>query len=216
MAGTASKPVGQPLKPVDFLIPAYRPSVPAGRTHSLRLRLAALAALALVLVAALGLWPSRTFVARLTGESSSALTPAADRFPCESDGCGCQTAAHCWPDCCCFSRTQRLAWAIDHHVQPPASVRFTDDEWRAALELSRAQHNQTNANTDAPRSSWPLGVSSFACQKLGLLVTLAVVTLLLTPALLLAPRATGTLSIPVHSPAASPCAAPEPPIPRRS
>jgi hypothetical protein len=43
-------------------------------------------------------------------------------FPCQNRPCGCLNAEHCWKHCCCFSHAEKLAWAQEHHVQPPASA----------------------------------------------------------------------------------------------
>ena len=189
-----------------------------GRAKRLRVRVAALAALVLVLVAALGLWPSRATLAHIAGQDTEFL-PDAQRFPCESDGCGCQTPEHCWPSCCCHTRVQRLAWAIEHRVQPPATVTFTDDEWRAALAIQKhaEQENHPDPRTaDSPRGwRWPFGTSSLACQKLGVLLTLAVVSWLLSVQLIFAPVVTGRLRLANDCERVSRTLDAIPPIPRR-
>lgn len=43
-------------------------------------------------------------------------------FPCQHRPCGCRTAEQCWRRCCCFSNTEKLAWAKRHHVTPPSYV----------------------------------------------------------------------------------------------
>jgi hypothetical protein len=42
-----------------------------------------------------------------------------ERFPCESCGCGCDSAEHCWRSCCCHTLAERLAWAAKNDVVPP-------------------------------------------------------------------------------------------------
>lgn len=42
-------------------------------------------------------------------------------FPCQFHRCGCRDADHCWQQCCCMTREQRLAWAVEHGVTPPDS-----------------------------------------------------------------------------------------------
>ena len=42
-----------------------------------------------------------------------------ERFPCELCPCGCNTAAHCWDKCCCYSDQEKLDWAEKNHVLPP-------------------------------------------------------------------------------------------------
>jgi hypothetical protein len=41
-------------------------------------------------------------------------------FPCQDHACGCTSAEQCWRNCCCFTATERWAWAKAHHVEPPA------------------------------------------------------------------------------------------------
>jgi hypothetical protein len=43
-------------------------------------------------------------------------------FPCMNSPCGCRTAEHCWHNCCCHTLAERLQWARENHVQPPADV----------------------------------------------------------------------------------------------
>lgn len=44
---------------------------------------------------------------------------SSERYPCESCGCGCDSAEHCWSDCCCHTLAERLAWAEKNSVTPP-------------------------------------------------------------------------------------------------
>lgn len=57
---------------------------------------------------------------------------SAERYPCEDCGCGCASAMECWTHCCCHSEHQRLVWAIENGVAPPAGVVFSDEQWIAA------------------------------------------------------------------------------------
>lgn len=47
-------------------------------------------------------------------------------FPCQDHACGCHTAEECSDHCCCFTPSQRRAWAREHHVEPPASTDFRE------------------------------------------------------------------------------------------
>lgn len=67
-----------------------------------------------LLASNLGILPSPVLIARLTGGDLAA------RFPCEADTCGCFSALECWTQCCCLTPRQRLAWAIQNGVKPPA------------------------------------------------------------------------------------------------
>jgi hypothetical protein len=77
----------------------------------------ALAWVALVchLVTAFG-FPVPTAAAQQKGDS----TP----YPCQDHPCGCLTAAQCWEgDCCCFTIEDKLRWAEEKGIEPPAHVR---------------------------------------------------------------------------------------------
>ena len=41
-------------------------------------------------------------------------------FPCQHCGCGCKNAEQCWISCCCFTPSEKLAWAKRNGVTPPA------------------------------------------------------------------------------------------------
>jgi hypothetical protein len=43
-------------------------------------------------------------------------------FPCQDHACGCSSAEQCWKSCCCYSPAQKLAWAQEHGVEPPAAL----------------------------------------------------------------------------------------------
>jgi hypothetical protein len=43
-------------------------------------------------------------------------------FPCMLKSCGCRNAEDCWRGCCCFTNTQKLAWASKNNVDVPAYV----------------------------------------------------------------------------------------------
>jgi hypothetical protein len=52
--------------------------------------------------------------------SASRPAKSGERYPCESCGCGCDSAEHCWRNCCCHTLAERLAWAEQNGVTPPA------------------------------------------------------------------------------------------------
>jgi hypothetical protein len=43
-------------------------------------------------------------------------------YPCMNHPCGCKSAEACWRGCCCFTMAQKLAWAEENGVTPPAFV----------------------------------------------------------------------------------------------
>ncbi|HEY2760701.1 MAG TPA: hypothetical protein VGI75_08155 [Pirellulales bacterium] len=54
-------------------------------------------------------------------------------YPCMNHPCGCPSAEECWRHCCCFTLTERLAWAREHHITPPdyalAEARAKGIDW---------------------------------------------------------------------------------------
>lgn len=99
--------------------------------HPGRVRVIAAFMVALYLFASLGIMPAPAVVIRWFG-SAIDLVEGFERYPCEDHACGCVSAIECWSHCCCHTPQQRLVWAITHGVQPPASVKFSDDQWIAA------------------------------------------------------------------------------------
>lgn len=43
-------------------------------------------------------------------------------FPCQDRPCGCRSAEQCWKKCCCFTDSQKVAWAKSQGVKAPAFV----------------------------------------------------------------------------------------------
>ncbi len=43
-------------------------------------------------------------------------------FPCMQKSCGCRNAEDCWRGCCCYTNTQKLAWAKKNSVDVPDYV----------------------------------------------------------------------------------------------
>ncbi len=43
-------------------------------------------------------------------------------FPCQDRPCGCRSADQCWKKCCCFTNSQKVAWAKANNVTPPDFV----------------------------------------------------------------------------------------------
>lgn len=78
-------------------------------------------------------------------------------FPCMLKACGCRNAEDCWRGCCCFTNTQKLAWARKNSVDVPAYV------------VDAARHEQPSA--DSPDSN---GDSDSDGNWLSLLATLFV------------------------------------------
>jgi len=79
--------------------------------------------------ASIGVLPSPRMIERLLVQLQLAVvstgTDPAERFPCEGCACSCGSARECWSSCCCHTEEERIRWAIDQGVEPPASVRPT-------------------------------------------------------------------------------------------
>lgn len=43
-------------------------------------------------------------------------------FPCMNCPCGCVNAEVCWRNCCCFTNTEKIAWAEQHGATIPDYV----------------------------------------------------------------------------------------------
>jgi hypothetical protein len=83
-------------------LPSFR------RIHDSLLRLAGLLTAVAVGIATLGI-PLPLPVLKDTSEP----------FPCMNCGCSCLNAEMCWRECCCFTNTEKLAWAEKHGVKVP-------------------------------------------------------------------------------------------------
>ncbi|HEY5315074.1 MAG TPA: hypothetical protein VIK18_21260 [Pirellulales bacterium] len=69
--------------------------------------------------------PAVSDLADASGASAAHVSTAhgasPQAFPCQDHRCGCRDADHCWRSCCCLTREQKFAWAVEHGVTPPAS-----------------------------------------------------------------------------------------------
>jgi hypothetical protein len=75
--------------------------------------------MATLLVALFGVLFTPRFQHRRSAGSEDVSSPDV-RFPCENCPCGCFNAEFCWDQCCCNSDQEKLAWAIENSVTPPA------------------------------------------------------------------------------------------------
>ena len=53
---------------------------------------------------------------------AQAVKKSGEPFPCQNCPCGCPDAETCWRDCCCHTNREKLAWAKQNGVKPPAFV----------------------------------------------------------------------------------------------
>lgn len=60
-------------------------------------------------------------------------------FPCQNRPCGCRTADQCWKQCCCFTNSQKVAWAKSQGVVPPGFVvAAADSEAAGASHVAKS------------------------------------------------------------------------------
>ena len=113
----------------------------------------------------------------------AAAKNGATPFPCQNHPCGCTTSEQGWAgDCCCFTLEQKLAWAEERGIEPPAHVRpavearkkkakpscCAKHETRSccepATELAAPPHADEPAATEAPAVRWVAGVFAQKCR----------------------------------------------------
>ncbi|HEX3727907.1 MAG TPA: hypothetical protein VHV08_16765 [Pirellulales bacterium] len=65
-------------------------------------------------------------------------------FPCQQHACGCDSAEQCWRSCCCYTPREKLVWARQHNVQPPAEL---------IAEVTALDEHDAHGNSVAPASA---------------------------------------------------------------
>jgi hypothetical protein len=58
----------------------------------------------------------------ILGQNGQSQKDSSERFPCQNRPCGCRSADQCWKKCCCFTNTQKVAWAKANCVAIPDYV----------------------------------------------------------------------------------------------
>ena len=79
-------------------------------------------------------------------------------FPCQHRPCGCRSAEQCWKGCCCFTNSQKVAWAKSHRVQPPeyvvtAAEREKDECHSASSSCCSKKKPSTTASSSTLRGA---------------------------------------------------------------
>ena len=64
-------------------------------------------------------------------------------FPCQNRPCGCRSAEQCWKKCCCFTNSQKVAWAKANGVDLPDYVLAAAKKESAAVKESCALCSKT-------------------------------------------------------------------------
>lgn len=90
---------------------------PMCRSHSVRVLAAGKRQVTLMLLGCMLGWGSG--ISLPVPGFKDASTP----FMCLDHACSCRDARNCWNNCCCFSQSEKLAWAARQKVTPPDYVR---------------------------------------------------------------------------------------------
>jgi hypothetical protein len=100
------------------------------------------------------------------GTKELASNKSNDLFMCATSRCGCRTAEQCWRSCCCHSLAERIAWARQYGVTPPA---FALAQARAAgidigcCAMTNAKRNHSCCETRLAAA--PTKPSRSCCSK---------------------------------------------------
>ena len=106
---------------------------------------------------------SATLLAALTAATLGIAIPRAvqrisdELYPCMHCSCGCPSAEACWKSCCCYTQSQKVAWAREHGVAPPSFV----------LAAAQAESEETESLPPccAKRMAKAAAAKPSCCQK---------------------------------------------------
>jgi len=94
--------------------------------------------------------------------SAASADRSGERFPCEASACGCHSAERCWDRCCCHSDAEKLRWAADNSVTPPAFL------VRRVAESPAPRNCCTHEPAPVSESTWtPAGDSATGPERGG-------------------------------------------------
>lgn len=90
-----------------------------------------------------------------------------ERFACQDRGCGCQSAEQCWSQCCCFSVSERVAWAKKNGVNPPAHVLAAHAELKQEENLVSRKSSDSVPHSSCCKSTKPstIATTKACCEK---------------------------------------------------
>lgn len=72
-------------------------------------------------------------------------------FPCQNRPCGCRSAEQCWKKCCCFTNSQKVAWAKANGVDLPDYFLAAAKKETPAVKKSCALCSKTKDNGEKPK-----------------------------------------------------------------
>lgn len=93
-------------------------------------------------------------------------------FPCQHRRCGCRSATQCWKKCCCFTDTQKVAWAKANRVTPPAFVVVAAQReapsskasCHASVACCKSEVGGKPLAKPRPRTRIVVGIEALQCQ----------------------------------------------------
>src|SRR5947208_15226812 len=91
------------------------------------------------------------FLGGVVGAPLVKLRPTKDLsqpFPCQDHRCGCLSAQQCWRSCCCFTNQQKLAWAHEHGVSPPAYVFAAAAREKSVVSTNSCRQNESKSGCE--------------------------------------------------------------------
>ena len=91
--------------------------------------------------------------------------PADQPYPCMNCPCGCENAEACWRDCCCFSQQEKLAWAKENGVTPPAFVSVAVEKPSCCSKPACCSKHVAKASCCSQKKSPSCCGGSSACGK---------------------------------------------------
>lgn len=87
-------------------------------------------------------------------------------FPCMDKQCGCRSATACWQGCCCHTNREKLAWAEEHGVTPPAYVFAAAAKEEPIAVASCCTAKKSPAKKTAAAAKWRVSlVPTIAARK---------------------------------------------------
>jgi hypothetical protein len=86
-------------------------------------------------------------------------------FPCEHRSCGCRSAEQCWRSCCCFTNSEKLAWARSNGIAAPDFVvAAAAEERRPSLYVSCSGRSCSPRGKSVDRCTADLSRSPGCCH----------------------------------------------------
>jgi hypothetical protein len=87
-------------------------------------------------------------------------------FICQNHVCGCHNAQDCWQHCCCYSAQEKLAWAQEQHVEPPAYAETVKPRgWHNVRLRDRDLESEPDTSTSAQVATGAVAERASPCRK---------------------------------------------------